>query len=142
MAGSASLLWAIAGLVGLVTVAPTLDKAIESKASSPASGGFQIERSPDGQFYTDASAGQVAIRLMVDSGSDKVLLAGPDAERLGFPTDQGFTNVTLAELAVGPHRVRNVAAVIAPDLPVSLLGQSFLSRLSHVDLERDRMLLR
>lgn len=142
MAGSASLLWVLAGFAGLATVAPRLDEAIEPKSASEAASGFSIERAPDGQFYAEGAVGSVAVRLMVDQGADKVLLAKDDAERLGFEVKPGFTAITLPALSVGPHRLRDVEAVIAPDLPVSLLGRSFLARLSGVEVRRDRLTLR
>jgi aspartyl protease family protein len=141
MAGSASLLWVAAGLVGLVTVAPELDRALEPGGTSHSSG-FAIPRAPDGQFYTEAKAGDVPLRLLVDPGAETVLLSGEDAARMGLEVTPGFTPVTLPVIAVGPYEVQRVEAVIAPDLPVSLLGRSFLSRLAAVDVERERMVLR
>ncbi|HEY0115388.1 MAG TPA: retroviral-like aspartic protease family protein [Allosphingosinicella sp.] len=141
MAGSASLLWVAAGLVGLVTVAPELDRALEPGGASHSTG-FAIARAPDGQFYTEAKAGDVPLRLLVDPGAETVLLSGEDAARMGLEVKPGFTPVTLPAIAVGPYEVQRVEAVIAPDLPVSLLGRSFLSRLAAVDVERERMVLR
>jgi aspartyl protease family protein len=142
MAGSASLLWVVAGIVGLITVAPELDGAMAPASEAPEAAGFAIERARDGQFYTDAMAGSASIRMMVDPGADRVLLAAVDAQRLGFEVTPTFTPVVIADLAVGPHRFKDVAAVIAPDLPVSLLGRSFLSRLPRVKIQRDNMVLR
>ena len=141
MAGSASLLWVVAGLAGLLTVAPELDRAIEP-ATAPAGGGFTIDRSPDGQFYTQAHAGGAALRLMVDPGAEQVLLSAPDAERLGLEVRPGFTPLTLPVLTVGPFQLQQVEAAIAPDLPVSLLGRSYLSRVGSWDVQGMRMVLR
>lgn len=142
MAGSASLLWVMAGLVGLVTVAPRLDEAIQPSPSTAIEGGFVIARAPDGQFYTQARTEGATFRLMVDPGAEQVLLSRADAESLGLEVKRGFTPVTLAKLSVGSFELERVEAVIAPDLPVSLLGRSYLSRLSNVDVASDRMVLR
>lgn len=139
MAGSASLLWSIAGLVGLVTVAPKLDEAVGPAPRQTA--GFAIERAPDGQFYADAKIGEAMVRMMVDPRADKVLLSGDDARILGIASDARFTPVTLERLSVGPYSIDGVEAVVAPDLPVSLLGRSYLARLKSVAVERERMIL-
>lgn len=136
------MLWILAGLVGLVTVAPGLDQAIEPGSAAESDGGFVIPRAPDGQFYTEARAGEQALRLMVDPGAEQVLISGTDAEQMGLEVKPGFTPVTLPKLAVGPFEVKQVEAVIAPDLPVSLLGRSYLSRLARLDVESERMVLR
>ncbi len=142
MAGSASLLWVIAGLIGLITVAPRTNHSIEPELNAQTAASFTIDRAPDGQFYTDANVGDVPIRLMLDPGADVVLLAGRDAERLGLAVTMGHRQVTLPGLAVGPYHLTDVAPVVAPDLPVSLLGQSFLSRLSRIEIGRNKVTLR
>ncbi len=129
-----------AGLIGLATVLPDLGSS--SASPSAASGGYAIARAPDGQYYTDGRAGGATLRFLVDPGSDRVLIAGADAERMGLEVGPGFTPIVLPRLAVGPHERTQVAAVIAPDLPVSLLGRSFLSRLDGAAVEDGRMVLR
>ena len=139
MAGSASLLWSLAGLIGLVTVAPKLDEAVGPAVAQSA--GFAIERAPDGQFYAETKIGEAAVRMMVDPRAEKVLLSGEDARLLGVASDARFTQVTLDRVSVGPYSIDRVEAIVAPDLPVSLLGQSFLARLKSVAVERERMIL-
>jgi aspartyl protease family protein len=128
-------------VVGLITVAPELDQALEPSSQPEQPGRFVIDRAPDGQFYTQGQAGGETIRLMVDPGAEQVLLSAGDAERLGFKSGEGFTRITLPALSVGPVHASQVVAVIAPDLPVSLLGRSFLSRME-VEVGPERMVLR
>jgi len=143
MAGSIPLLWIAAGLIGLATVAPQIEQAVDGGHSrAEAGGGYAIPRAGDGQFYVEGRAGDVAVRFLVDQGSDTVLLAGSDAARMGLAARPGFVPVTLPRLAVGPHELRDVQAIVAPDLPVSLLGRSFLDRLAAAEVQRDRMVLR
>jgi len=141
MAGSTSFLWAGAGLIGLISVAPSIDHAVtpDAPAARPA-GGYAIDRAPDGQFYVDGRIGNARVRFLVDPDADKVLIAGPDAERIGLPA--GSANVTLDSLTVGPTRQQAVAAQIAPSMPVSLLGRAYLSRLAVVEVSGDRLTLR
>lgn len=142
MAGSASLLWVVAGIVGLIAVTPELDKAVAPGPAAQQDTGFSIARAPDGQFYAPAHAGGQTLRMMIDPGAPQVLLSRIDAERLGLEVKPGFTPAALPRLRVGPHEVKQVEVVIAPDLPVSLLGDSFLSRLGGIDVRRDRIFLR
>lgn len=142
MAGSGSLLWYAAGLVGLVSLTPALDQAAPAlESSTVAAGGFTIPRAPDGQFYTDVNIGQERVRMLVDPGASTVLLTPDDAARLAIDPGEGFTPVTLPTLALGPIGAASVEAVVAPDLPVSLLGRSFLDKVS-VSVDSEQMVLR
>jgi aspartyl protease family protein len=136
------LLWVLAGVVSLITVAPELDKAISPKPSDPVGARLVVGRAPDGQFYTQATAGGQPLRMMIDPGAERVLLSARDAEQLGLELKPGFTPVVLDSLAVQGIELKRVEAVIAPNLPVSLLGRSYLSRLGSVGVESDRMVLR
>ena len=143
MAGSGSLLWYGAGLIGLVSLTPALDQAApapEARAAI-AAGGFTILRAPDGQFYTDVNIGAERVRMLVDPGASSVLLTPDDAARLGIEPGDGFTPVTLPTLGLGPIAAASVDAIVAPDLPVSLLGRSFLDKVS-VSVDSERMVLR
>ena len=133
------MLWSLAGLIGLATVAPGLDEAVRDAGDTGS--GYSVPRAPDGQFYTDADIGGTRLRVMVDQRADNLLLSGEDAERLGLPVGPGFTSVTLGSVSVGPYRAEGVTATIAPDLPVSLLGKSFLGRVQ-VEVDADRLILR
>ena len=50
--------------------------------------------------------------------------------------------VSIDRIAIGPLEARDVRAAIAEEVPVSLLGQSFLSRVGTVEISGDRMVLR
>ena len=141
MAGSTTFLWAAAGLIGLISVAPEMDRAVSDDVPAhEAVDGYAIERAPDGQFYVDGQIGGTNVRFLVDPEADAVLIAGPDAARIGLPA--GNANVTLDSLTVGPTRQRAVAAQVAPAMPVSLLGRAYLSRLAAADVRGDRLILR
>lgn len=142
MSGSGSLLWAVAGLVGLASLTPALDKASPApQTSSVSATGYTILRAPDGQFYADVSVGSDHVRMLVDPGASTVLLTPADAARLGIASGEGFSRTSLPTLALGPIGAAGVEAVVAPDLPVSLLGRSFLDQVA-VSVEHDRMVLR
>ena len=117
---------------------------------APAQGtSAQVLKAPDGHYWADAlidaSNGQRAVRVMVDTGASVVALTPADAVRLGLrlkPEDFSGTVITasgrvraapvqLQAVAVAGTRVEHVEAlVVERGLPHSLLGMSYLGRLS------------
>ncbi|MCH2487263.1 MAG: TIGR02281 family clan AA aspartic protease [Erythrobacter sp.] len=121
-----------------------------------APGEIAVPRSADGQFYTEARVNDRPIRFLVDTGATGVALTGEDARVAGIhwsPTDleivaQGASGpvegvrMTIDTIELGDHEIRDFNAVIVPQgLPVSLLGQSFLSRMDAMRIEGDRMVI-
>jgi aspartyl protease family protein len=99
----------------------------------------------------------VPVDFMVDTGASHVVLTLQDARRIGFsPAQLAFTEqfqsangvvpaapIELRELRIGQLRVFNLeAAVNGGPLPISLLGMSFLKRLSSYEVARGRLILR
>jgi len=127
-------------------------------AAAPAAGnGFasrDIPRAADGHFYLDAQVNGAQVHFLVDTGASMVALTSADAQRAGIAlpsermTAQGAGGaievipVTIERIAAGPLEARGVEGAVAPDLPISLLGQSFLSRIGNVQISGDRMILR
>lgn len=116
-----------------------------------------ISRSGDSHFYADADIDGTNIRVMVDSGASIVALTRSDAESIGIDVDRlpitgtartaggdvPMRTVLLDSIEVDGIEVRRVeAAVVDADMGVSLLGQSFLSKLAAVNVEGDTMTLR
>jgi aspartyl protease family protein len=95
--------------------------------------------------------------MMVDTGATSVALTEEDAHRVGIdPPSRDFklrlstangmvlvAPIMLPEVAVGDIVMRDVRAVVVPEdkLEISLLGMSFLSRLSHFEVAGDRLVL-
>lgn len=126
-------------------------------ARGPAGNGFarrEIARAPDGHFYLDAQVNGARVTFLVDTGASLVALSAADAQRAGIalPSERATARgvggeievmpVTIDRLAAGPLEARQVAAAIVPDVPVSLLGQSFLERVGTVEISGDTMVLR
>lgn len=127
-------------------------------ANGKSSGGeVRLDRSGDSHFYADAEVDGTNIRMMVDSGASIVALTRRDAEAIGIDVDRlpvggmartaggdiPMRTVMLDSVEVAGIEVRGVqAAVIDADMGVSLLGQSFLSKLDAVNVEGDTMTLR
>ena len=129
--------------------APTAAAAIGNGFASQ-----ELARAPDGHFYAEAQVNGVRIRFMVDTGATMVALTREDAQRAGVAlgsqraTAMGAGGpvetvpATIDRLAIGALVARDVEAAVIEDLPVSLLGQSFLAQVGSVEIEGDRMVLR
>ncbi|MCB2064195.1 MAG: TIGR02281 family clan AA aspartic protease [Novosphingobium sp.] len=115
-----------------------------------------LRRQNDGHFYTDASVDGARVRLLVDTGASMVALTGEDAEAIGLSWDEADlrpigrgasgpvngVSVRLERIEVAGIEAQNVDAAIIPEgLDVSLLGQSFLSKLHNVSISGDEMRL-
>jgi aspartyl protease family protein len=115
-----------------------------------------IERSGNGHFYVDATVNGALVRFIVDTGATSVGLTEEDARRAGIhvpPSEfevigAGASGpvrgkrVTLARVSVGGKDVRSIDGAVVQGLHVSLLGQSYLSRIGSVSMSGSRMVLR
>lgn len=171
MSSGGNIVWLGLGLIGVALMAPSFKsgppapasqsevrKPIEDRPSQTQAGnGFasrEIMRAPDGHFYLDAQVNGAQVHFLVDTGASMVALTPADAQRAGIAlpseraTAQGaggnvqIIPVSIDRIAAGPLEARNVDGAVARDLPVSLLGQSFLSRIGNVQISSDRMILR
>lgn len=126
-------------------------------AASVVSGqGTTLSRSPDGHFYADAQVNGVTVRFLVDTGATGVALSATDARRVGLPFFQtefaavgrGASGevrgklVALDRVSLGGKSVENVSGAILEGSEMSLLGQSFLSRMGTIEMTPDRMVIR
>lgn len=142
VASSLTVLWWMdqAGLRGQAQAAEM--PAVHAPARGPAA---QVLKAADGHYWADAVIDGRAVRVMVDTGASVVVLTPADAARLGLDLgsdDFSGTVVTasgpvraapveLKTVAVAGARVDKVdALVVAEGLPHSLLGMSYLGRLS------------
>ena len=127
-------------------------------APAPAAGGpAQVLKAADGHYWADADIDGRAVRVMVDTGASVVALTRADAARLGLSlTDADFSStvvtasgpvraapVELRAVAVAGARVDAVEALVVEDgLPHSLLGMSYLGRLSSFSATPSALTLR
>jgi aspartyl protease family protein len=124
---------------------------------APESGEASIPKSADGQYWADALVNGQPVHALVDTGASAVALTGDDARRLGLNPDGLTYNYTvmtangpahaaavkLSDVSVGRAQVYNVEAfVIDKGLPTSLLGMTFLSRLSKFEATPEAMILK
>jgi len=115
-----------------------------------------LPRADDGHFYADVTVDGGSAQMLVDTGATTVALTGEDADAAGVrwteneirPVARGANGtvlgvpVMLERVQLGQLEAQGIEAVVIPEgLDVSLLGQSFLSRIQRVEIEQDRMLL-
>jgi len=114
-----------------------------------------IRRDSTGQFHLDVDVGGAQITFLIDTGADVVALTEDDAQALGITPDADSFRpilqtasgtgmgapVQLERMSIAGRELDNVQAVVVPDLPVSLLGQSALRRLGSVTLRGDRLII-
>jgi aspartyl protease family protein len=141
--------------------APGIAEAPESTrqvAAKPAwyGGAMVLSRAGDGHFYANVRIDTRDYPMLVDTGASVVALTGEDARNIGLDWDPGAlapvargasgpvfgVPVVLDSIAVGDFEARGVQAIIVPEgLPVSLLGQSFLSHVARVEISGDELTL-
>lgn len=120
-------------------------------------GEASIAKSPDGHFWADAVVDGHPVRFLIDTGSTAVALTADDARALGLDPaglDYAYTvmtangpahaaSVQLGLVSVGRAEVSGVQAyVIDRGLETSLLGMSYLGRLSKFEATQDALVLR
>lgn len=116
-----------------------------------------IAKAPDGHYWAEATVDGRQVRLLVDTGATEVALTTVDARRLGLDlsrldykrtvrTAAGETRAAEVELgyvSVAGARVEKVSAlVLEGGLETSLLGMTYLGRLSSFEAHPDSLILR
>lgn len=115
-----------------------------------------LEREANGHFYVHAKVNGELVRFLVDTGASGVALTEKDARRAGIDFSpaqfeevaQGAAGpirgklVTIKSVEVDGKKVTNVRGAILQGSELSLLGQSYLSRIGEVEMRGDYMVLR
>lgn len=140
-------------------VSPTAAAPEASPAAEPAApaGAATLSKSMDGHFWAEAEVDGRWVRFLVDTGASTVALTETDARRVGvdisalrysFPvsTANGRTlaaPTVLNHVAVAGARVEAVPALVVKEgLATSLLGMSYLGRLSRFEATPTTLILR
>ncbi|MFK8033291.1 MAG: TIGR02281 family clan AA aspartic protease [Hyphomicrobiales bacterium] len=117
-----------------------------------------VNRGLSGHFQLKAEVEGKTIDLIVDTGASDVVLTAEDAESIGIDTSslafkapvetangRSFVaRVTIESIVIGAIAVTNVRGAVAQpgNLSKSLLGNSFLDRLSSYEFSGSRLVLR
>lgn len=121
---------------------------------------LEVRRSRDGHFHLtleiqgSPGARPVPVHFILDTGATEMVLTRADAARLGFdPGALAFTGIArtangttrtapvrLAQVRLGQATQTNVRALVNEgELHVSLLGMTYLSRFSRLEIAGDRL---
>ncbi|MDH4412460.1 MAG: TIGR02281 family clan AA aspartic protease [Rhizobium sp.] len=111
-----------------------------------------------GHFETSVEIGPISVPVLIDTGASSVALRYEDAMKMGIdPGELSFTRTVLTangrasaaplripEIRLGPIIRTDVEAVVLEEglLDQSLLGMSFLSTLSSMQMQTDELRLR
>jgi aspartyl protease family protein len=117
----------------------------------------EIRAGRNGHFNTEAEINGRPVEVMIDTGATVVALSYEDAERAGlYISESDFTGavstangvarvapVTLDRVTIGDITVRDVPAAVAERgrLRTSLLGMTFLNKLSRFDMRSGTLVL-
>jgi aspartyl protease family protein len=127
-------------------------------ASSPPANGqdSEVVKGDDGHYWAQGQVNGSAVKFLVDTGASAVALTQEDAQRLGYSgsdltydykvtTASGearAARIRLSSIAVSGAEVRDVDAyVIESGLQTSLLGMSYLGRLSRFEATPQALIL-
>jgi aspartyl protease family protein len=128
-----------------------------ARGTEARSGEMVYRRSTDGHFYVDATVNGQPVRFLVDTGASDIVLSPSDAERAGYRRDNLVFNqryqtangtgwgasVRLDSITAGTIRFHGLAASVnGSAMSESLLGMSFLNRLSGYEFRGDSLILR
>jgi aspartyl protease family protein len=164
MIGAIAALCAMGGARMLTAIAankaaPPPAAAVVTVLPEPSteSGEASIAKSTDGHFWANAEVDGHPVRFLVDTGATAVALTADDARNLGIdPSSLQYqytvmtangpakaAEVKLGSISVGRAEVSGVDAfVIDKGLETSLLGMSYLGRLSKFEATQDALVLK
>lgn len=138
-------------------VSPAVAPAVSNSSPTPAASDAAVVKGPDGHFWAEANVDGRRVRFLVDTGATAVALTLDDARRLGLDPDRldfsqtvktaaGDARAALVDLdyvAVAGARVDRVQAlVLDKGLSTSLLGMTYLGRLSRIEATPASLILR
>lgn len=112
------------------------------------SGKIMMTADAQGHFYTTGNINGTSVRFLVDTGATMISLGATDARRIGLDFNRGkrgvsqtangqavVSKIQLDTVRIGDVTLHNVDALIhQSDMPIALLGMSFLNRM---EMQRD-----
>ncbi|WP_246181540.1 retropepsin-like aspartic protease family protein [Dechloromonas hortensis] len=112
------------------------------------SGKIVMTADAQGHFYTTGNINGASVRFIVDTGASMISLGAADARRIGLDFNRGqkavsqtangqavVSKIQLDTVRIGDITLHNVDALIHQnDMPMALLGMSFLNRM---EMQRD-----
>ena len=130
------------------TAAAVVTQQEPSRQRSAMPNSLVFRANDQGHVVLDAAVNGAPVRFLVDTGATLVALSLQDAAAAGLgagdlryrgsaATANGMARVApvmLRELRIGQFAADDVPAIVMDNLPISLLGQSFLKRLDSYEM--------
>lgn len=157
---------AVTAAAAVVVLSPRPVELRAARAEAPFMRAFEQPKAPhaskailkssDGHFWADGEVNGRSVRFLVDTGATAVALTPEDAQKLGIDPAQlqyGYKVVTaggqiraasvrIAHMTVAGATLDDVdALVIEKGLDTSLLGMTYLGRLSRFEATRGALVL-
>lgn len=127
----------------------------EVMAAQLSGGEVRLTRRNDGHFYATVEINGIPVEFLIDTGATGIVLTEADARRASIPlagerryVGEGAGGalqgefVSLGRVQLGDELATDMKAVVIDGGPTNLLGQTFLSRFSEVNVRGDTMTLR
>ena len=154
----------LAALIGIL--APSDEPVTPAANAAPAQQGAlfdpaayketKLRRRSNGHFHVTAYVNGAPVEFMVDTGATSIALTEADARAAGLTfssaefepvgrTANGIARgkaVTLSKVSIEGKEVMEVRGAILEGAEQSLLGQSYLARITAVEMNGDHMVLR
>jgi aspartyl protease family protein len=117
---------------------------------------IEVPRSNDGHYYLDVKINGKTVEFVVDTGASSVVLTREDARKVGVSleglrfnsianTANGTVRtarITLEDVRLGDFEDKKIPAYVNDgEMFGSLLGMSYLSRFSKIEIAQDRLVL-
>lgn len=129
----------------------------DQTSGSTGAGTVELRAGQGGHYHTEARINGSRIEVMVDTGATTVALTWEDAQAAGiFIREADFTHrartangeakvapVTISQITIGDITVHNVRGSVMErnKLTTTLLGMSFLGRLSRAEMRKGTLIL-
>jgi aspartyl protease family protein len=143
----------VAGQVRVLRLGAAPSRLGTGVAAAGSGSSIVLPMGAGGHFSGAGSINGKQVNFMVDTGATSVALSQSEANRIGLEWKRGRPGLTqtangtvpiyavnLTSVRLGDVEIANVAAVVVPsDMPVVLLGNSFLNRFN---MRRDNDVMR
>ena len=148
--------WVVGLMLPSDEAVPPAGEAVRVTTPSEPSRDTELQREGNGHFYVHAKVNGQLVRFVVDTGATSVALTEDDARRAGIKVDRQDYQI-VGEGAGGPVRgqrvqigsievegklVNDISGAVLEGASISLLGQSYLSKLTEVKMAGEYMVLR
>lgn len=133
-----------------------MQNLVPAKVSNLQNGVVSVAKSSNGHYMLIAQINSQSVYFLVDTGATDVSLTAADARRIGINPDNLVYNqasntanginygakITIPSITIGDITINNVrASVVKQGLDTSLLGMSFLSKLTSYSATNDVLIM-